>query len=202
MRHMRWMGGAVSGLTLVLSLGVAACDNDKESGGGTAPTRHRPLRRQPRPPSAAARRRLRPGRQLGAGAGRLGGETPRRTRPSPRICTNTTAITTMAASTAFISMAVDTLGLDAAKKGQLEKIQSDLQAKMAPARDAERDLMSTLADGVAAGKIDHREEGRTARRSPKRATASKPRFTARPRTRSTSCTRRSRPSSARRSSTR
>jgi Spy/CpxP family protein refolding chaperone len=56
--------------------------------------------------------------------------------------------------TMFISMAIDTLGLDPAKKVQLEKIQTDLHAKMAPARDAERDLLSTIADGVAAGKID------------------------------------------------
>jgi Spy/CpxP family protein refolding chaperone len=56
--------------------------------------------------------------------------------------------------TMFISMAIDTLGLESAKKAQVEKIQSDLNAKMAPARDAEHDLMSTLADGVAAGKID------------------------------------------------
>jgi Spy/CpxP family protein refolding chaperone len=56
--------------------------------------------------------------------------------------------------TMFISLAIDTLGLDPAKKTQVEKIQSDLQAKMAPARDAEHDLLSTIADGVAAGKID------------------------------------------------
>jgi Spy/CpxP family protein refolding chaperone len=56
--------------------------------------------------------------------------------------------------TMFISMAVDTLGLDPAKKAQVEKIQDDLHAKMAPARDAEHDLISTLADGVATGKID------------------------------------------------
>jgi Spy/CpxP family protein refolding chaperone len=56
--------------------------------------------------------------------------------------------------TMFISMAIDTLGLDAAKKAQVSKLQTDLDAKMAPARDAERDLLSTIADGVEAGKID------------------------------------------------
>jgi Spy/CpxP family protein refolding chaperone len=56
--------------------------------------------------------------------------------------------------TMFISMAIDTLGLDPAKKALVEKIQGDLHAKMAPARDAEHDLLSTIADGVAAGKID------------------------------------------------
>jgi Spy/CpxP family protein refolding chaperone len=56
--------------------------------------------------------------------------------------------------TMFISMAIDTLGLDPAKKATVEKIQSDLHTKMAPARDAEHDLLSTIADGIAAGKID------------------------------------------------
>jgi Spy/CpxP family protein refolding chaperone len=56
--------------------------------------------------------------------------------------------------TSFISMAIDTLGLDEAKKAQITTIQTDLRAKTAPARDAEHDLLSTLADGVAAGKID------------------------------------------------
>jgi len=56
--------------------------------------------------------------------------------------------------TMFISMAIDTLGLDPAKKAQVEKIQDVLHAKMAPAREAEHDLLSTLADGVATGKID------------------------------------------------
>jgi Spy/CpxP family protein refolding chaperone len=55
----------------------------------------------------------------------------------------------------FIAMAIDTLGLDPAKKTAVEKIQTDLQAKMGPARDAERDLLSTLADGVSTGKIDN-----------------------------------------------
>jgi hypothetical protein len=54
----------------------------------------------------------------------------------------------------FISMAIDTLGRDPAKKVLVEKIQSDLHAKMAPARDAEHDLLSTGADRVAMGKID------------------------------------------------
>jgi Spy/CpxP family protein refolding chaperone len=56
--------------------------------------------------------------------------------------------------TMFISMAIDTLGLVAAKKAQVEKIQDDLHTKMAPARDAGRELLGTIADGVAAGKID------------------------------------------------
>jgi Spy/CpxP family protein refolding chaperone len=56
--------------------------------------------------------------------------------------------------TRFISMAIDTLGLDDAKRASVEKIQADLRAKMAPVDDAEHDLLATIADGVAAGKID------------------------------------------------
>jgi Spy/CpxP family protein refolding chaperone len=54
----------------------------------------------------------------------------------------------------FISMAIDTLGLDETKKAAVTKIQNDLRAKTAPVHDAEHDLLSTIADGVAAGKID------------------------------------------------
>jgi Spy/CpxP family protein refolding chaperone len=54
----------------------------------------------------------------------------------------------------FIHMAIDTLGAPPEKKAQLDKIQSDLFAAMAPARDAHRALLTTLADGVAAGNVD------------------------------------------------
>ncbi len=54
----------------------------------------------------------------------------------------------------FVHMAIDTLGVAPEKKAQLEKIQSDLHTAMAPARDASKNVMSTLADGVAAGNID------------------------------------------------
>lgn len=54
----------------------------------------------------------------------------------------------------FVHMAIDTLGVPAEKKPQLEKIQSDLFAAMAPARDANKAVITTLADGIAAGTID------------------------------------------------
>jgi Spy/CpxP family protein refolding chaperone len=54
----------------------------------------------------------------------------------------------------FVHMAMDTLGVAPEKKAQLEKIQSDLFTAMAPARDASKNVMSTLADQVAAGTID------------------------------------------------
>jgi Spy/CpxP family protein refolding chaperone len=54
----------------------------------------------------------------------------------------------------FIHMAIDSLGVAPEKKAQLEKIQADLHAKMAPSREAERTVLTLLADGAAAGKID------------------------------------------------
>ena len=54
----------------------------------------------------------------------------------------------------FIHMAIDTLGVAPEKKAQLEKIQAALHAKMAPSREAGRNVLTLLADGVAAGKID------------------------------------------------
>jgi Spy/CpxP family protein refolding chaperone len=54
----------------------------------------------------------------------------------------------------FIHMAIDTLGVSPEKKAQLEKIQADLHAKMAPSREAGRAVLTLLADEVAAGKLD------------------------------------------------
>jgi Spy/CpxP family protein refolding chaperone len=56
--------------------------------------------------------------------------------------------------TKFIAMSLDTLGADDAKRSQIEKLQSDLHAQMAPARDAEKGLLLTVADGIAAGTVD------------------------------------------------
>ncbi len=54
----------------------------------------------------------------------------------------------------FIHMAIDSLGLPAEKKAQVEKIQEKLHAAMAPSREAGRAVLTLLADGVAAGKLD------------------------------------------------
>ena len=56
--------------------------------------------------------------------------------------------------TKFIAMSLDTLGTDDAKRPQIEKLQSDLHAEMAPAREAGKLLLLTLADGVASGSVD------------------------------------------------
>jgi Spy/CpxP family protein refolding chaperone len=54
----------------------------------------------------------------------------------------------------FIAMSLDTLGPDDAKRPQVERLQSDLHACMAPAGGIERKLLLTVADGVVAGVTD------------------------------------------------
>jgi Spy/CpxP family protein refolding chaperone len=56
--------------------------------------------------------------------------------------------------TMFIAMSLDTLGVSPEQTAAIEKIQADLFAKMEPAHAAEQGLVTTLADGVAAGAID------------------------------------------------
>jgi Spy/CpxP family protein refolding chaperone len=54
----------------------------------------------------------------------------------------------------FIAMSVDTLGVPDAERRAVAKIRAALHARMQPARDAEQNLSVTLAEGVAASKID------------------------------------------------
>jgi Spy/CpxP family protein refolding chaperone len=54
----------------------------------------------------------------------------------------------------FVAMILDSLGTSPEEDASLAKIQADMRAKMQPAHDAEKTLMLTLADGVAAGNID------------------------------------------------
>jgi Spy/CpxP family protein refolding chaperone len=56
--------------------------------------------------------------------------------------------------TQFIAMSLDTLGADDAKRAQIEKIQADLRQCMAPAHEIDKALLTTFADGIAAGQID------------------------------------------------
>lgn len=55
---------------------------------------------------------------------------------------------------ALIAMSLRDLDLSADQKTAVEKIRSDLLAKMEPARTAEQNLAGVLADGVAAGAVD------------------------------------------------
>jgi Spy/CpxP family protein refolding chaperone len=54
----------------------------------------------------------------------------------------------------FILMAADTVGVTPEQQAAVDKIKGDLHAKMGPAHEAEKALLITLADGVAAGNID------------------------------------------------
>jgi Spy/CpxP family protein refolding chaperone len=56
--------------------------------------------------------------------------------------------------TLFIAMSLDTLGVSPEQRAAVEKIRTDLHARMEPARAAEQNLAATLADQLAAGNID------------------------------------------------
>ncbi len=55
----------------------------------------------------------------------------------------------------YILLSLDTLGLSPEQKAKVETIKADLHARTAPARDANKALLGVIADGVAAGKINH-----------------------------------------------
>jgi Spy/CpxP family protein refolding chaperone len=154
MRQMRRICGVVPGVLLVsglMVLGGAGCDSS--SSGGAAPTSSTP--------TTAASATGSPSTTAAASAA-----------PSAAASAETAPDTTAEDKEAadelrdhhrhhhhgglvmFIKMAVDTLGLPPDKKAAVEKIQSDLHAKMKPARDAEHDVLQVIADGTAAGKID------------------------------------------------
>ena len=57
----------------------------------------------------------------------------------------------------FIAMSLDTLGTTPEQTAAIAKIQTDMRAKMQPARDAEKTVLMLLADGVAAGKVDKKK---------------------------------------------
>jgi Spy/CpxP family protein refolding chaperone len=56
--------------------------------------------------------------------------------------------------TLFIAMSLDTLGVSPEQREAVERIRTDLHARMEPARTAEQNLVTILADGLAAGNID------------------------------------------------
>jgi Spy/CpxP family protein refolding chaperone len=56
--------------------------------------------------------------------------------------------------TLFIAMSLDTLGVSPEQHAAVEKIRTDLHARMESARLAEQNLLTSLADGAAAGSVD------------------------------------------------
>jgi Spy/CpxP family protein refolding chaperone len=57
--------------------------------------------------------------------------------------------------TLLIALSIDTLGISPEQRAAVEKIKDDLHARMEPARATEQLLHSLLADGIAAGAVDH-----------------------------------------------
>ncbi len=53
----------------------------------------------------------------------------------------------------FVAMSLDSLGTTPEQAAQIAKIQTELREKMKPAREAEKTVLVTIADGVAAGKV-------------------------------------------------
>jgi Spy/CpxP family protein refolding chaperone len=54
----------------------------------------------------------------------------------------------------FIAMSLDTLGVSSERRAAVEKIRTDLHARLEPARIAEQNLLVTLADGLNATSFD------------------------------------------------
>jgi len=56
--------------------------------------------------------------------------------------------------TLFIAMSLDTLGVSSEQRAAVDKIRSDLHARMEQARSAEQNLETALAEGLSAGNFD------------------------------------------------
>lgn len=54
----------------------------------------------------------------------------------------------------FIAMSLDSLGTTPDQQAAIKKIQTDLHSEMMPAHEAEKAVLVTLADGIAAGQLD------------------------------------------------
>jgi Spy/CpxP family protein refolding chaperone len=54
----------------------------------------------------------------------------------------------------FALMSIETLGVSPEQQAQVEQIKSDLRAQLRPAHQAHAALLTTLADGIAAGNVD------------------------------------------------
>jgi Spy/CpxP family protein refolding chaperone len=56
--------------------------------------------------------------------------------------------------TLLIAMSLDVVGITPDQKTTIEQIRTDLRTALRPARDAEGAVLTTLADGIAAGSVD------------------------------------------------
>src|ERR1700689_2465994 len=57
----------------------------------------------------------------------------------------------------FIAMSLDSINATPEQEATIKQIRADMHAKMKPAHDAEQTVLLTLADGIAAGKIDQQK---------------------------------------------
>jgi Spy/CpxP family protein refolding chaperone len=112
----------VTGLALMVGVGLGACASNAAASGSTAPT-------------ADA--------QSAAGDDQAAAELKEHHRHHHH-----------GGVTQFIAMSLDTLGTDEAKRPQIEKIQDELHACLAPAHAIDKSVLQTISDGVAAGSID------------------------------------------------
>jgi Spy/CpxP family protein refolding chaperone len=142
MRRTRWVSGAILGV-LLASGAIVGCDKESSSGAPTPTSSNSAAAAPVATPSVA------PSASASSSAQAAGEDDP-----ASDELRDYHRHHHLGGATMFIAMSIDTLGVAPEKKAQLEKIQGDLETKMAPARDAEHDLMSTLADGIAAGTID------------------------------------------------
>jgi Spy/CpxP family protein refolding chaperone len=145
MRRIRWMSG-VGVLGLVLASGaMAGCDESSGGSAGATPSASASAT------TSAATSASPPAPSASTAAVEAGAPEEDEAAESVRTFHRHHH---MGGVTMFVAMSIDTLGVDPAKKAQLQKIQADLDGKMQPARDAEHALLGVIADGVAAGTID------------------------------------------------
>jgi len=145
---MRQMRGVSSGLVLVVAFAAAACgkgDETATTATATATMSAAPMKSAAPVATASAAPTANPAAEAAAAAeqDKAGKSLQNHHRHHHH-----------GGVAMFIHMAIDTLGVAPEKKAQLEKIQAALLAAMTPSRDAGRAVLTVLADGVAAGKID------------------------------------------------
>jgi Spy/CpxP family protein refolding chaperone len=145
---MRSMRSANVGFLLAAALAVAACDKGGETGSATTATA------TAAPPATATATAAVTATATATAASSAAPESTAEADEAGRNLRRHHRHHHHGGVAMFIHMAIDTLGLPADKKAQVEKIQADLHAKMAPSRDAGREVLTVLSEGVAAGKID------------------------------------------------
>jgi len=101
------------------------------------------------------------GALLGCAAGAASGPVPETAAASPAAADDLTTDLNehrrhhhQGGVTMLVALSLDTLGLPPERRALVAKIQSDLFARMEPARARQQEVLNALADGMAAGVID------------------------------------------------